>query len=79
MPDERELRRQNSLTLPAPPSRDDETNVGLIRQCLPWTPESAAKDNYSQREGETVDDTRARCQRRVAELAEEVAEYVRPR
>ena len=72
MPDERELRRQNSLTLPAPPSRDDETNVGLIRQCLPWTPESAAKDNYSQREGETVDDTRARCQRRVAELAEEL-------
>ena len=58
--------------MPPPPLRDDESRVGLIRQCLPWSPESATRDTYSQREGETAGDTRVRCQRRVAELAEEL-------
>ena len=57
--------------LPQPP-RDTIDSVGLIRQCLPWTPEAAVKESYRQREGETADDTRARCQRRVSELAEEL-------
>ena len=47
-------------------------STGLLRQCLPWSPKLTSKHAYCQREGETADDTRARCQRRVAELAEEL-------
>ena len=61
-------------TAPQVPPRDtvNVDGVGLIRQCLPWTPDAVVKDSFRQRGGETADDTRARCQMRVAELAEEL-------